>query len=60
MKSFKTFIEQKVEETPTMSTANVPGTGDDSSLVIVRKRRKVKPLTRHYIEIAGKRKRIVQ
>lgn len=48
------------EEAPTVNTTAVPGAGDDSSTVVVnkRKRRKVAPVTRRYIEINGKLKKI--
>ena len=44
----------KYEEVAATSTANVVGTGSD---VADWKKPKRKPLTRHYIEIMGKRKR---
>jgi hypothetical protein len=54
MKSFKQFAE----EAPTMHTGtHLPGTGDDSSTVLVRKKRKTNVITRNYIEIMGKRKK---
>lgn len=53
MKTFKQFIE---EEAPTVNTTAVPGAGDDSETVIVRKKRE-RPITKHYIEIMGKRKK---
>ena len=47
----------KYEEVAATSTANVVGTGSD---VADWKKPKRKPLTRHYIEIMGKRKKLTK
>lgn len=55
MKTFKQYYE---ESNPT-STANVAGAGDDVADWKYNKKKR-KPLTRHYIEVNGKRKRLVK
>lgn len=58
MKTYKQFVES--EGMPTQNTTSVPGAGEDNTLHMgPRKKRKYKktPLTKHYIEINGKRKK---
>lgn len=53
MKTFKEFQREMV------TTADVPGTGDDPATWIrPGKKRKQNLITRHYIEINGKRKKL--
>lgn len=53
MKNFKKFVEEMV------TTADVPGTGDDpATWVKPGKKRKLNLVTRHYIEVNGKRKKL--
>jgi len=54
MKSFKSFTE---EGDPT-STSDVVGTGDDvADWKTKKKKKKSSVVTRHYIEVNGKRKK---
>ena len=54
MKDFK-----DMRETAAMSTAAV-GIPQDTSNMKPKKKRKTKPLTRHYVEIMGKRKKLIK
>lgn len=52
MKTFKKYVEM-------VTTADVPGTGDDpTTWVTSKKKRKQSLITRHYIEVNGKRKKL--
>lgn len=53
MKKFKEFLNEDT------TTANVVGTGDDVADWYYKKKKR-KPLTRHYIEIGGKIKKQVR
>jgi hypothetical protein len=53
MKSFKSFTE---EGDPT-STSDVVGTGDDVADWKTKKKKRSSVVTRHYIEVNGKRKK---
>ena len=54
MKEFKDF-----RETAAMSTADA-GIPQDTSNMKPRKKRQMKPLTRHYVEVMGKRKKQIK
>lgn len=60
MKTFKDFVTEE----PTMTTgADVAGTSKDDPADWAygkKKKRKTKPLTRHFIEVNGKRKRVAK
>ena len=51
MKSFKEFEKQFQEDVPTNNTTGVPGAGDDSSTVIVRKKGDRKNKRKKNVEI---------
>lgn len=51
MKSFKEFEKQFSEDVPTNNTSGVPGAGDDSSTVIVRKKGDRKNKRKNNVEI---------
>lgn len=53
MKSFKQYNE----EVSANNTTQVPGAGDDSSTVVVRRKYKKRPVTKHYIEVNGRRRK---
>lgn len=60
MKSFKQHLDDmKEQEANPTSTSNVVGTGSDVADWKYDKRKR-KPLTRHFIEIDGKRKKLVK
>jgi hypothetical protein len=56
---FKEFVQQS-EELAGTSTANVVGTGDDPAHWRDPKKKKPKVLTRHFIEILGKRRKVTK
>jgi hypothetical protein len=51
MKTFKEFEKQFSEDVPTNNTSGVPGAGDDSSTVIVRKKGDRKNKRKNNVEI---------
>ena len=55
----KTFSEyrKEVEETMTAAAAGIP---QDTSNMVPKKKRNPKILTRNYIEIMGKRKKLIK
>lgn len=55
MKTFK----QWNEEAPATNTTSVPGAGEDNTLH-TRPKRRYRVVTRHYVEIQGKRKKQVK
>ena len=57
MKDFKTFVEDAMAGVTTAADAGIP---HDTKDMGPRKKKKHKVLTRSYIEIAGKRKRVMR
>jgi hypothetical protein len=64
LNNYMGHVEMLMEELPTNAAGNASiagiGIGDDGEPGIPKKKRKTKPLTRHYIEVNGKRKRHVR
>ena len=57
MKDFKTFVEDAMAGVTTAADAGIP---HDTKDMGPRKKKKHKILTRSFIEIAGKRKRVTR